>query len=155
MVNTALSAEKKLFIAVRVLLNALNAVGVLIRRMVKMAEMTAFEYLKQRGRMTNNCDISCSVCPLADVNNSKEVCCEEIEGKYPEEAIAIVQKWAEEHPQKTMLQDFLEKHPNAPIESDGTPEFCPESLGYKHDHEICDSSDDNRCTKCWNRPLEE
>lgn len=113
-----------------------------------MAEMTAVEYLKQRGRMTNNCDISCSVCPLADVNNSKEVCCEEIEGKYPEEAIAIVQKWAEEHPVKTRINDFFEKFPNAEKNSLGLPIFCVKFFGYDID---CEKG----CTECWNRPLED
>ncbi len=119
-----------------------------------MAEMTAVEYLKQRGRMTNNCDISCSVCPLADVNNSKEVCCEEIKGKYPEEAIDIVQKWAEEHPQKTMLQDFFEKHPNAPRKTTGDPLVCPHVLGYRTEVKGCCTEFD-KCYDCWNRPLEE
>lgn len=118
-----------------------------------MAEMTAVDYLKQRGRMTNNCDISCSVCPLADVNNSKEVCCEEIEGKYPEEAIDIVQKWAEEHPVKTMKDDLLEKFPNLPLHGYGVPMTCPWVIGYSNERCGCKTSED--CVKCWNRPLEE
>lgn len=125
-----------------------------------MAEMTAVEYLKTKARMVNAeedgaCTIDCRDCPLSSINTGKDMTCINFDRAFPEEAISIVKKWAEEHPQKTILMDLLEKYPNALIESDGIPNFCPESLGYKRDHEICDSLDDNNCKKCWNRPLEE
>lgn len=74
----------------------------------------------------------------------------------PEEAVKIVEKWSEEHPRKTLLQDFLEKYPNAKIESDGTPGFCPNALGYR-DIEICLDDDPNTtcCDKCWGRCIDD
>ena len=125
-----------------------------------MAEMTAVEYLKTKNRMvqvreTGVCTIECDNCQLSSKNNGKGMICGYFEKLFSEDAISIVKKWAKEHPQKTILMDLLEKYPNTLIESDGIPNFCPESLGYKCDHEICDSLDDNNCKKCWNRPLEE
>ena len=37
------------------------------------------------------------------------------------ESSAIIDKWCAEHPQKTYLQDFLEKFPNAKLDDDGEP----------------------------------
>lgn len=120
-----------------------------------MAEMTALEYLKEKNRMTKACRIVCDKCPLAYVNNGEMVTCGYLERYFPEKTIEIVQKWSEEHPVKTMLQDFLEKYPNAPKDHDGMPEFCPGSLGYQNDNEHCEGSDNYKCVNCWNRPLEE
>lgn len=121
-----------------------------------MVEMTAVEFLKEYERMCKMHDLNCSECPMSELRRKyNENICGIIMIVHPEETIDIVQKFAEERPPKTILMDFLEKYPNAFLESDGTPVFCPESLGYKHDHEICDSLDDDSCKKCWNRPLEE
>lgn len=122
----------------------------------RMSKMTAIEYMKIKSRITRpdnygECDIPCDCCPLSSDNNGKGVLCTSLELKYPEEAVAIVQKWAEEHPVKTLLQDFFEKFPKAKKDKDGTPTICPEEvyggkrncLGYKN------------CQECWNRPLEE
>ena len=65
--------------------------------------------------------------------------------------IQIVEQWSKEYPQKTRLQDFLGKHPNAPKDTDGTPKTCCENLGYCKD---CDESGGD-CKKCWNMPIEE
>lgn len=149
MENTALDAEKKLFVSVRELLNALNAVGgVLIRRMVKMAEMTAMEFLKEYRRMCEMHDSYCSGCPISKFKNYT---CRIVLKDHPEEVIAMVQEWADEHPKKTMLQDFFEKYPNAPRRTSGEPLVCPESLGYRPEDTGCHAG----CDECWNRPLEE
>ena len=63
-----------------------------------------------------------------------------------------VERWAEEHPQKTRLQDFREKYPKAPIEADGMPEICCIDLGYRQYD--CDPLKEN-CVDCWNMPVEE
>ncbi len=121
-----------------------------------MAEMTAVEFLKEYGRMCKMYDLNCSECPISELRRKyNSQICRITMIVHPEEAVDIVQNFAEEHTQKTMLQDFLEKYQNAPTETDGTPEFCPGSLGYQNDNELCESSDDNKCVKCWNRPLEE
>ena len=73
------------------------------------------------------------------------------ENTYPE-AAAKVAEWekAKAKPQKTMMQDFLEKFPKAELNSQGTPYgICPSYLGYKTPK--CNFG----CVECWNRPLEQ
>ena len=124
--------------------------------------MDAVKYFKEKTRMLNSlgrkfgkCDgASCLNCPLASMNNGKGLSCSDFEAEYPEEAVAIVEKWAAEHQQKTMLQDFLEKYPNAELAKDGTPfGLCPFRLGFTK-YEGCCTYEYNKCFKCWNRLIE-
>lgn len=119
--------------------------------------MDAIKYFEEKRRMLDSlgrtgghCDsVGCFECPFH--LQQKTDTCREFEIEYPEEAVAIVEKWSEEHPRKTFLSDFLEKHPKAPLDSEfETPKCCPSSLGYT-ENEKCVSD----CVKCWNRPLEE
>lgn len=68
-----------------------------------------------------------------------------------QEAAAKVEAWekAKEKPQKTMMQDFLEKYPKAYINPLGAPPICPHNLGYKKQNCVGD------CLECWSRPLEQ
>lgn len=76
-------------------------------------EMTAVEYLKEKRRMCRTIK-RCDNCPMNSVVNNENMCAW-IELKNPEEAVAIVQKWAEEHPVKTRQSEFLKMFPNAHI----------------------------------------
>ena len=67
------------------------------------------------------------------------------------EAEAILAKWAEEHPEKTIADDFFEKHPRAKRSDDGTPAPCAEDCGYIDKCRPGEMS----CADCWRRPLEE
>lgn len=110
------------------------------RRMAKRAE-------------TGLCKLGCSNCPLCSVNNNKGLSCTGFEMLYPEKAIEIIQKWSDEHPQKTFLTEFLKNYPNAPLEDDGTPDsICPYDLGLMSTD---DCNKDSNCVKCWNQPVEE
>lgn len=124
-----------------------------------MAEMTALEYLKEKERMTKDCEIDCDECPLSMVNNPKSTTCSRLEPDFPSIAISIVQKWSEEHPRKTFLQDFLEKYPKAELRYNKFPEICPYSLGYAENRQcVLDMEErfcSEECEECWNRPLEE
>lgn len=121
--------------------------------------MDAVKYLKEKWRMIENLESGrvkgctrskCAICPLSINNNKTSKKCPEFERTEPEKVIALVEKWSKENPQKTMLQDFLEKYPNAPL-IDRRPTVCPSSLGYvKEDEEKCYED----CYWCWNRPLE-
>ena len=66
---------------------------------------------------------------------------------------AILAKWAEEHPEKTIADDFFEKHPKAKRDENGLPPICAREIGYLSK---C-PSDLNRvtCFECWRKPLEE
>lgn len=120
-------------------------------------KMDAIKYFEEKKRMLDSlgrksgiCSgVNCSDCPFYAFKRG--LLCGEFESEHPEEAVAIVEKWAEEHPQKTMLQDFLEKYPNAPKEEDGMPMYvCPFHLGYDPNK----SCVKRNCIDCWNRPLE-
>ena len=109
--------------------------------------------LDSLGRISGQCHgIKCSNCPLYYQNHGGGINCGELEIVHPEQAIEIVEKWSQEHPGKTMLQDFLEKYPKARLRDNGTPRnVCPYRLGYE-EVARCTHTD---CVKCWNRPLEE
>lgn len=119
--------------------------------------MDAVKYFKERtrmmdafGREKSRCiGVHCNICPLNRENNGKDISCVEFEGEYPETAVEIVEKWSKENPQKTILQDFLEKYPNAKL-SEGIPKSCCHFLGYPQPNE-CEFK---KCRDCWNRPLE-
>lgn len=119
--------------------------------------MDAVKYLKEKWRMIENlesgsvkgCTISkCAICPLSIDNNKTLKLCPEFERTEPETAVEIVEKWSKEHPQKTILQDFLERYPNATLSSKGVPIYCALHLGYL---DKCEAI----CSDCWNRPLVE
>lgn len=117
-------------------------------------------YFAEKRRMTRSteskfriCKIDCKKCPLYPTNNgtSEKLSCTSIEKFYPEKAISIVQRWSDEHPQKTYLSEFLKNYPNAPLVHDGTPEICLRKLGLT-DIKTCRVGG---CVECWNQPVEE
>lgn len=120
-------------------------------------EMTAVEYLKERARMTNIsengiCQIKCCTCPLGKENNGTNIDCRMFVMLFPEEAVSIIQKWAEEHPPKTFLSDLLEKYPKVPLSSGGTPYVCVRHL---YPNSTCEKGMGNSyCSECWRKPLE-
>ena len=129
---------------------------------MKGDKMEAVKYFEEKKRMLNSvgrtigfCDSAeCSDCPLYFENNGRGLDCNAFEILYPEEAVAIVEKWSQEHPRKTMLQDFLEKYPKARLEKNGTPkDVCPKNLGYCEG--IYCEINKLDCVACWSRPLEE
>lgn len=115
--------------------------------------MKAIDYLKEKGRMTNGCNILCKECPLNKYNLLET--CKTIEFDYPEKAVEIVEKWAKENPPKTYLSVLLEKLPNTRLTGkDRVPEdFCPSSVfKIKKDYDYCNT---NTCKDCWNREYKE
>ncbi len=116
-------------------------------------------YLAEKQRMTKKhklnhggyaCKLNCADCPLSYLNNGSTMWCSDFETLYPEKAIAIMQKWSNEHPPKTYLSEFLKNHPNVLLNDDGTPTFCPYRLGLMG-ADYCRK--DGNCVKCWNQPM--
>lgn len=118
-------------------------------------------YLAEKQRMTKKhkpnagayiCELDCLDCPLSHSNNGIGEPCFGLETLYPEKVIAIVQKWSDEHPQKTYLSELLKIFPNTPLGDDGTPNFWPYRLGLMS---IDDCRNDRNCVKCWNQALKD
>lgn len=115
-----------------------------------MAEMTAIEFLKAKNRMCKN-HTMCGDCQIWSARHDKSRDCRFFIYDYPEEVVAIVEKWAKENPVKTIMDDFFEKFPTPQLTSKCKPRICPKSLGYKNEFK-CYNIDcfDN----CWDEPLE-
>lgn len=120
-------------------------------------------YLSERLRMTKRskvkgCDIECSECPLSYTNNgaSEFVSCTTFEMHYPQQAISIVQRWSNAHPQRTYLSEFLKNYPNAKLDEDGTPKnVCPYYLGLISKNNCIINRINRNCVECWNQPVED
>lgn len=72
---------------------------------------------------------------------------------YPTQAEDILAKWAAEHPERTIMDDFFAKHPKAPRRAEGYPYVCALQCGYIDrcpEHKF-----EPECDNCWRRPLEE
>lgn len=116
------------------------------------------EYFAEKQRMTKRtsggtCKINCSDCPLSYKNNGVPgyVSCVNFEMCYPQQAISIMQRWSNEHPQRTYLTEFLEHYPNAELDENGIPKICRWKLGLAAIKERnCVEGD---CIKCWNQPV--
>lgn len=100
----------------------------------------------------------CFGCPLYSLEREAERRAREAEIKNncrgllhmnTDEVDRIVTEWCEEHPQKTYMQDFFEKFPNAPKIRDGLPE--PSTCSIYGDlpefEKHCDCDVD--CVGCW------
>ncbi len=111
--------------------------------------MDAVKFLKEKSRMCES-DVTCADCPIYKAGG--DGFCSLWMNKHPEKAVAIVEKWSEEHPQKTILDEFIEKYPNAQISDKGVPKMCPYDLGYG---DSCPDIIRFDCVTCWNRPLSE
>lgn len=127
--------------------------------MNKLVDCSVTEnYFAERRRMTKTrsgayyvCKLECADCLLSAKNNGTGLACTDLETLNPEKAVAIVQKWSDEHPPKTYLSEFLKTYPNAKLRDDGTPKgVCPYNLGLK-DKDDCDKC--RTCVECWNQPM--
>lgn len=114
-------------------------------------------YFAEKARMTKKdklgrCKLYCGECPLNNKNNgtSENLLCGAFEAIYPQKAIEFVQKWSDEHPRRTYLNEFLKNYPNAWLNEKGIPKrMCPSTLGLK-DLEDCGG---RNCVECWNQPV--
>lgn len=116
--------------------------------------MDAVKFLKELKRMCQ-CDKGgqCDECPMKDHCLSEEAPLF-WKDKMMDSAVPIVEKWSAEHPVKTRLQDFMEKHPGAEVNADDLPPFMPSWLGYCG--KSCYSCERQPTDKdCWDLPVEE
>jgi hypothetical protein len=112
-------------------------------------KMDAVKFLKEMKRMCDSFDDYCNGCQISQ--RAGLFACSDFQYNHPEQSVAIVEEWSEEHPQETRLSRFLKYYPNALMDDDGTPEVCVNELGIKRD----DGCTTCNCIKCWNTPIEE
>lgn len=114
-------------------------------------------YLKEKSRITGDCATKlCSECLLSCDNNGTGALCDDFERMYPDRAVAIVQRWSDEHPMKTYKDDFLEKFPNAPKNKNGFPITAPCDLYMKfRNNNFYSCSCIDSCDNCWDKVMEE
>lgn len=116
-------------------------------------------YMHEKARMTKSvvngvCHIRCTDCPLSRFNNNEKIICSELELFHSETAVQIVQRWSDEHPQKTYLSELLKYFPKVELNNKGLPKWiCPHELGL-NEIEDCGGTD-NYCAECWNQPIED
>lgn len=90
--------------------------------------MDAVEFLKTLSRM---CNCECCNCEFRKRLSVFETCTS-WRKTHPEEAVAIAEKWAKEHPVKTRQSVFFEQWPDARIhKEDGLPMASPCDLDGK------------------------
>lgn len=118
--------------------------------------MDAVEFLKTLRRMCNG---ECHKCEFQKRLNGFETCTV-WRKTHPEEAVAIIEKWAKEHPVKTRQSVFLEQYPEAELAQDGILTICPIAISaaYREKDGRCDSRSDT-CAECrrkfWLAEVEE
>ena len=122
--------------------------------------MDAMDFLKARKRMCEA--MKCGSCKLYHMPGGG--CCispdrEKIEAC--EEAIAIVEQWAKEHPAKTRQSVFLEQYPEARLSEDGILLICPRTISaeYRDEDGTCNIGKYGTCADCkrqfWLAEVEE
>ena len=114
--------------------------------------MDAVKFVKTLGRM---CNAECIKCEFWK-RRGKWESCNSWQKKHPEEAVAIAEQWAAEHPIKTRQSEFLKQWPNARISNvDGFPAINPCGL----DSTVVNECDVTSCSKCrskfWLAEVEE
>lgn len=93
----------------------------------------------------------CGYCDLSEHNECGFPACQVKD--FPEKAVDVIQKWSDENPVKTRLDDLKEKYPNYRFyENDQCPDIRPSVFGY------CDACADCRNKKqtlryCWDEPV--
>lgn len=118
--------------------------------MAKIDCSVTVNFAREYSRMCRRKE--CNECPASLANNGTDYDCERLLYSYPEVAIEIVQKWSDEHPVKTRLDDLLEKYPKFEVFSEtGRPMYKPRMFGYCTDCSMCPN---NKAEHCWYEPLD-
>lgn len=120
--------------------------------------MEFLKVIEIRNRMCER--MLCDDCPINNINEAKgkaelRYTCWAIICNFPAEVEKALIEWDKANPVKTLLSDFLEKHPKTGLDDDGTPHVCPCDLGYTTGNDcVIDKNGDLDCLACWSRPLE-
>lgn len=102
------------------------------------------DYVHEKKRMCSSFKACFLGCPL-DGEDCVAVNC------VRQYFIDTIQKWSDEHPEKTRKEAFFEMFPNAAGKGidKGIPVICYQHL-VNNDKDFC--QDDYKCRVCWNKP---
>lgn len=123
--------------------------------MAKIDCSVTVDFLREWRRMCESYDDDeCfEACPMNGIANDKHRSCTDMAQKNPERAIKIVQKWSDEHPVMTRLDDLLKKYPKAQLDKiTGCPTIRPAKLGYCDGCFSCSNTAQTHHS-CWHEPL--
>lgn len=114
------------------------------------------DFLREHNRM---CDgFVCKDCPMGRENRpqTSEEYCGDFVNNHTEDAIAIVQKWSDEHPVMTWEGKLRELLPHAPI-AEIMYEYCPQQIfGDPAPFDIdCEGEGTEPCLACWRSEYKE
>ena len=103
--------------------------------------MDAVEFLKILSRM---CNCECCNCEFRKRLSVFETC-SSWRKTHPEEAVAIAEKWAKDHPVKTRQSEFLKLFPGADVcKTDGCLTLNPCNV-YEKMRKVCNGG---KCSDC-------
>ena len=118
--------------------------------------MDAIEFIKESNRMCEAFNDNCKskdgnnfYCGLRHESNKNGESCDEYIRNHPDKAVAIVEKWAKEHPRKTRQEKFLEMFPKTNVDANNVITICPHEtcIGYKCDLKWGESTE-SKCREC-------
>lgn len=110
--------------------------------------MDAVEFFEERDRMCKSFGGDCTGCDIYKVTMSN-LSCNAFIFTRPQEMVAIVERWAKEHPRKTRQSEFLKMFPDAQI-FEGVLKIEPcELVGSKLNSEECHSYDEFGLSGCY------
>lgn len=120
--------------------------------------MDAVEFFEEHDRMCNSFGGDCTGCEIYKVTMSSLTCNAFIFTR-PREMVAIVERWAKEHPRKTRQSEFLKMFPRAGRGEDGLIVFCPEDFNSKFECPLKRGGGHDQCGDCrreyWLEEVEE
>ena len=107
--------------------------------------MDAVKFVKTLGRM---CNVECINCEIWKRRSGGESCAV-WQKNHTEEAVAIVEQWAAEHPIKTRQSEFLKQWPEADVDENGVLQTCPALISASHrDQTGWCATLSNKCENC-------
>lgn len=109
--------------------------------------MDAVEFFEERDRMCKSFGGDCTGCDIYKVTMSN-LSCNAFIFTRPREMVAIVERWAKEHPRKTRQSEFLKMFPRAGRGEDGLIVFCPEDFDSKFECPLKRGSGHDLCGEC-------
>lgn len=107
--------------------------------------MDAVEFFEEHDRMCNSFGSDCTGCEIYKVTMSSLTCNAFIFTR-PREMVAIVERWAKEHPRKTRRSEFLKLFPAAKVDIDSIPVICPKDVCVRF--RCCVNPDEMACGQC-------